>query len=203
VPASGPRSAISGRSGSVDVTFSPRAAREQRRPPTPRRVHGCKGTPSCTPSDVSRRVSQPQPMLVGTVLGTVAQSPDASPPTPDPMAVVYVTGTLGPVDVNSPVRRVCRWTVRNEPQTQPSFAPAEHVDSLRHVAASGAPVQPRQTLPCSRLRDVQRLRRARNRAGGDEARRTSSWWRVGRRTVAAIRRSLPQRAGACSPCGSG
>ena len=40
-------------------------------------------------------------MLAGTVLGTVAQSPDASPPTPDPMAAVSVTGTLGPVDFTS------------------------------------------------------------------------------------------------------
>ena len=35
-----------------------------------------------------------------------------------------------------------RWTVRDEPQTQPSFAPAEQVGSLRHIEASGAPVQP-------------------------------------------------------------
>ena len=40
-------------------------------------------------------------MLAGTVLGTVAQSPDASPPTPDPMAAAAVTGTLGPVDFTS------------------------------------------------------------------------------------------------------
>jgi len=40
-------------------------------------------------------------MLTGTVLGAVAQSPDASSSTPDPMAAVYVTGTLGPVDFNS------------------------------------------------------------------------------------------------------
>jgi hypothetical protein len=40
-------------------------------------------------------------MLAGTVLGTSAQSPDAGSPSPDPLAAVYVTGTLGPVDFNS------------------------------------------------------------------------------------------------------
>jgi hypothetical protein len=40
-------------------------------------------------------------MLAGSVLGTAAQSSDASPPTPDPMASAAVTGTLGPVDFNA------------------------------------------------------------------------------------------------------
>jgi hypothetical protein len=39
-------------------------------------------------------------MLTGTAPGTIAQSPDASSPTPDPMAAAAVTGTLGPVDFN-------------------------------------------------------------------------------------------------------
>jgi hypothetical protein len=39
-------------------------------------------------------------MLAGTVLGTAAQSPDASPLAPDPMAAAAVTGTLGQVDFN-------------------------------------------------------------------------------------------------------
>jgi hypothetical protein len=39
-------------------------------------------------------------VLAGTVPGIVAQSPDASPPTPDPMAAAAVTGKIGPVDFN-------------------------------------------------------------------------------------------------------
>jgi hypothetical protein len=34
-------------------------------------------------------------LLVGTIVGTASQSPDAGSPTPDRMAAAYVTGTLG------------------------------------------------------------------------------------------------------------